>query len=186
MIIREASCGLGRQSIKASVPHRSFLRREGAEEAHVWGSDQQGRAALQGGRHVEYALSQSTNQFKYTLGEREPCCSLDIRKAIFRNTHLPLFISRLIFPCNNTAWGGKKIKAIICQAFAIYNCKDKNQTAVISQRIELSEFTAACVIIILKQMRAGRWWRRRGGLLQTPLCLFSVLHIYLEEADLSV
>lgn len=27
MIIIEASCGLSRQSIKASVPHRSFLRR---------------------------------------------------------------------------------------------------------------------------------------------------------------
>ncbi|KAJ4942424.1 hypothetical protein JOQ06_012290 [Pogonophryne albipinna] len=37
MIIIEASCGLSRQSIKAPAPHRSFLRSEGAEEAHSFG-----------------------------------------------------------------------------------------------------------------------------------------------------
>lgn len=56
----------------------------------------------------------------------------------------------------------KKIKAIIRQAFAIYNCKDKNQTALISQRIELSEITAACVIIIIKQMRIVRQWKQNA------------------------
>jgi len=30
----------------------------------------------------------------------------------------------------------KNIEAILCQAVAIYNCKDKNQIAMISQRME--------------------------------------------------
>lgn len=44
----------------------------------------------------------------------------------------------------------------LCQVFAVYNCKDNSQTAMISQWIELSEFMAACVIIIIKQMHTGR------------------------------
>lgn len=101
---------------------------------------------------------------------KEPCCLLDIRKAIFRNTHLPLFISRLIF-CATTLGGKKKIKEIICQAFAICNYKDKNQTAVISQRIELSEFTAACVIIIIKQTHVVRQLKKKCSSPQSCLSL---------------
>lgn len=74
-------------------------------------------------------------------GKGNPAACLISEKDIFRNIHLSLFNSRLIFLRNKagTKVGGNQ--AIICRAFAIYNCVDKNQTAVISQRIELSQFS---------------------------------------------
>lgn len=158
MIIIEASCGLGRQSIKASVPHRSFLRRERAEEAHVWASDQQRRAASQGADMLNMPSARVLINSSVREGKGNPAACL-ISEKPFLGTLISFCSSQGWFLCNNTGWK-KKIKAIICQAIAIYNCKDKNQTAMISQRIELCEFMAACVIIIIKQMHIVKQWKK--------------------------
>ena len=112
-------------------------------------------------------------------GKVNPAACLISEKPLlfffFRNAQLPLFISRWIFQSNNRE---KKKSRQLCQVFAVYNCKDNSQTATISQWIELSEFMAACVIIIIKQMHTGRQREKRGcaSLYQT-FCLIQILHI---------
>lgn len=99
---------------------------------------------------------------------------LDIRKAIFRNTHLRLFISRLIFCATTQA--EKKSRQLFVRPLLSIIAKIKIKTAMISQRIELSEFMAACVIIIIKQMHNVR--QREGNVLFTEL--LSVLSVLKE------
>lgn len=61
-------------------------------------------------------------------GKGNPAACLISEKHFFFYKHSSLSVHlKVDFLCNNTG-KEKKIQAIICQASAIYNCKDKNQS----------------------------------------------------------
>lgn len=113
MIIIEVSCGLSRQSIKASVPHRSFLRR-GRERRKLMYEPVINRVEqpCRGADMLNMPSTKVLINSSAREGKGNPAaCLISKKHFFFTSTHLSLFISRLIF-CATTQGRKKKSRQL--------------------------------------------------------------------------